>query len=172
LVLICSVLRPAPLFGMGRRTPAGGGAPPAPLGAGVTVLPPGGPVLRLLCCSSYGVGGLKAPMTDVAPPLGLLHGPPISVIANQWLIVVLSGGGFLVRFLVLVGASRGRTGPFFRLPGRGPWWVPGGTTHQVGWSGEARGSHGGATGSAALTFPPGWGSGRFFFRGVPSETIG
>ena len=28
-------------------------------------------------------------------------------------------GGFLVRFLVLVGASRGRTGPFFRLPGRG-----------------------------------------------------
>ena len=30
-----------------------------------------------------------------------------------------SCGGFLVRFLVLVGASRGRTGPFFRLPGRG-----------------------------------------------------
>jgi hypothetical protein len=31
----------------------------------------------------------------------------------------VESGVFLVRFLVLVGASRGRTGPFLRLPGRG-----------------------------------------------------
>jgi hypothetical protein len=33
-----------------------------------------------------------------------------------------------------------------------PWWAPGGTSHQVGWSGEARGSRGGAPGGAALAF--------------------
>ena len=30
--------------------------------------------------------------------------------------------------------------------------------------GSNRGSHGGATGGAALTFPPGWGAGRVFFQ--------
>jgi hypothetical protein len=39
-----------------------------------------------------------------------------------------------------------------------PWWAPGGTSHQVGWSGEARGPRGGATGGAALAFAfaPAW----------------
>jgi hypothetical protein len=47
-----------------------------------------------------------------------------------------------------------------------------GTIHQVGWSGEARGSHGGATGGAALTFPPGGCAGRIFFRAAPLEISG
>jgi hypothetical protein len=44
-------------------------------------------------------------------------------------------GVFLVRILVLVGASRGRTGPFFRLPGRGG--CLGGTT-STKWGGPGR----------------------------------
>jgi hypothetical protein len=79
-------------------------------------------------------------------------------------------GGFLVRILVLVGAPRGRTGPFFCLPGRGGHL--GGTSHQVGWSVEARGSRGGAPGGAALSFAPGWAAGGVFSRGVPSEVSG
>jgi hypothetical protein len=71
-------------------------------------------------------------------------------------------GGFLVRILVLVEAPRGRTGPFFSPPW--PWWAPGGTSHQVGWSGEARGSRGGAPGGAALTFAPGRAAGGVFFQ--------
>jgi hypothetical protein len=60
--------------------------------------------------------------------------------------------------------SRGRTGPFFRLPGRGG--CLGGPSTKWGGLGEARGPHGGATGSAALTFPPGRGcAGRIFFQG-------
>ena len=46
-----------------------------------------------------------------------------------------------------------------------PWWAPGGTSHQVGWSGEARGPRGGATGGAALTFAPGRAAGAVFFQG-------
>jgi hypothetical protein len=55
-----------------------------------------------------------------------------------------------------------------------PWWAPGGTNHQVGgWSGEARGSRGGAPGGAALTFAPGRAAGAVFFPGgVPSEISG
>jgi hypothetical protein len=41
-----------------------------------------------------------------------------------------------------------------------PWWAPRGTSHQVEWSGEARGSRGGAPGGAALTCAPGWAAGR------------
>jgi hypothetical protein len=84
------------------------------------------------------------------------------------------GGGFLVRILVLVGAPRGRTGPFVRLPGRGGHLGGPATSHQVGWSGEASGSRGGAPGGAALTFAPGRAAGAVFFssRGVPSETSG
>jgi hypothetical protein len=41
-------------------------------------------------------------------------------------------GVFLVRILVLVGASKGRTGPFFRLPGRGEH-LGGLTTKWGGW---------------------------------------
>jgi hypothetical protein len=36
-------------------------------------------------------------------------------------------GGFLVRISVLIGASRGCTGPFFLPPW--PWWVPGWGDH-------------------------------------------
>jgi hypothetical protein len=46
-----------------------------------------------------------------------------------------------------------------------PWWAHGGTNHQVGWSGEARGSRGGAPGGAALTFAPGRAAGAVFFQG-------
>jgi hypothetical protein len=46
-----------------------------------------------------------------------------------------------------------------------PWWAPGGTSHQVGWSGEAHGSRGGAPGGAALTFAPGRAAGAVFFQG-------
>jgi hypothetical protein len=46
-----------------------------------------------------------------------------------------------------------------------PWWAPGGGSHQVGWSGEARGplARGGATGGAALAFSPGWDAGPVCF---------
>jgi hypothetical protein len=81
------------------------------------------------------------------------------------------GGGFLVRILVLVGAPRGRTGPFFRLPGH-VGHLPGGGSHQVGWSGEAHGPRGGAPGGAALTFAPGRAAGTVFSRGMPSEISG
>jgi hypothetical protein len=39
----------------------------------------------------------------------------------------------------------------------------GGASHQMGWSGEARGPRGGATCSAALTFVPGRAAGAVFF---------
>ena len=43
----------------------------------------------------------------------------------------------------------------------------------MGWSGEARGPRGGATGGAATTFAPGRAAGAVFFpRGVPSEISG
>jgi hypothetical protein len=42
---------------------------------------------------------------------------------------------------------------------------------QVGWSGEARGSHGGAPGSAALTFAPGRSAGAVFFQGGALEAM-
>jgi hypothetical protein len=76
-------------------------------------------------------------------------------------------GGFLVRLCDLVGAPRGRTGLFFRLPGW-PWCAPGGgaaASKQVGWSGEARGSRGGAPGGPALTFAPGRAAGGVFCQG-------
>jgi hypothetical protein len=58
----------------------------------------------------------------------------------------------------------GELGCFFLPPW--PWWAPGGTSHQVGWSGEARcGSRGGAPGGAALTFAPGRAAGAVFFQG-------
>jgi hypothetical protein len=50
-----------------------------------------------------------------------------------------------------------------------PWWAPGGTSHQVGWSREARGPCGGATGGAALAFAPGRAARAVFSRGVASE---
>jgi hypothetical protein len=74
----------------------------------------------------------------------------------------LHRGGFLVRILVLVGAPRSRTGPFFRLPGRGGAPLGGPATKWAGWPGEARGSRGGAPGGAALAFA----------RGVPAEISG
>jgi hypothetical protein len=46
-----------------------------------------------------------------------------------------------------------------------PWWAPGGASHQAGWSGEARGPRGGATGGAALAFSPGRAAGAVFFQG-------
>jgi hypothetical protein len=62
----------------------------------------------------------------------------------------------------LVGAPRSRTSS-----APGPWWAPGGTSHQVGWwSGEARGPRGGATGGAALTTAPGRAAGAVFVQGV------
>jgi hypothetical protein len=42
----------------------------------------------------------------------------------------------------------------------------------VGWSGEARGPRGGATGGAALTFAPGRAAGAVFSRGVLAEISG
>jgi hypothetical protein len=75
------------------------------------------------------------------------------------------GGRFLIRPCDLVGGPRGRSGPFFCLPGSWQWWAPGGTSHQVGWSGEARGPRGGATGGAVLTFAPGRAAGGVFFPG-------
>jgi hypothetical protein len=78
-------------------------------------------------------------------------------------VLLIMGGGFLVRILVGAAPARGRTGPFFLPPW--PWWAPaGGTSHQVGWSGEARGSRGGAPGGAALTCAPGRAAGAFFSR--------
>jgi hypothetical protein len=53
-----------------------------------------------------------------------------------------------------------------------PWLAPGGTSHQVGWSGEARGSRGGAPGGPALTFAPGGAGPVFFSGGGPSEISG
>jgi hypothetical protein len=73
------------------------------------------------------------------------------------------GGRFLIRLCDLVGAPRGRFGPFFLPPW--PWWAPGGTSHQEGWSGEARGPRGGATGGAALAFAPSRAAGAVFFQG-------
>jgi hypothetical protein len=90
---------------------------------------------------------------------GSLH-TVVTFVPSGWHI-----GGFLVRILVLVGAPRGRTGPFFRLPGRGGHLAPGQTGHQVVWSGEARGSRGGAPGGAALAFAPGRAAGAVFFQG-------
>jgi hypothetical protein len=72
-------------------------------------------------------------------------------------------GRFLIRLCDLVGAPRSRTGLFFSRPW--PWWAPGGTSRQVGWSGEARESRGGAPGGAALTFAPGRAAGAAFFLG-------
>ena len=74
-----------------------------------------------------------------------------------------AAGRFLIRLCDLVRAPRGRSGPFFSPPW--PWWAPGGTSHQVGWSGEARGPRGGATGGAGLTFAPGRAAGAVFFQG-------
>jgi hypothetical protein len=68
------------------------------------------------------------------------------------------------------GSTQGPNWDVFSPPW--PWWAPGGTSHQVGWSGEARGSRGGASGGAALTFAPGRAAGAVFFRGVPSEISG
>jgi hypothetical protein len=63
-----------------------------------------------------------------------------------------------------MGEPRGRTGPFFSPPG--PWWAPSGDhSHQVGWSGEAIGSRGGAPSGAALTFAPGRAAGAVLFQG-------
>jgi hypothetical protein len=66
--------------------------------------------------------------------------PPLPALRRQapWWIRGWAGcGRFLIRPCNLVGAPRGRTGLFFRLPGRGGHL--GGISHQVGWSGEARG---------------------------------
>jgi hypothetical protein len=67
----------------------------------------------------------------------------------------------------------GRTGLWAVFSPHWPWWAPGGGSHQMGWSGEARGSRGGAPGGARcgadlwptpLAFAPGrWAGGAFFF---------
>jgi hypothetical protein len=57
------------------------------------------------------------------------------------------------------GAEMGRL--FASMAVVGTW----GTSHQVGWSVEARGSRGGAPGGAALTFAPGRAAGAVFFSG-------
>jgi hypothetical protein len=71
-----------------------------------------------------------------------------------------------------VGAARGRSGPFFRLPGRGGHL--GGPATKWGGRGRpaGRGPRGGATGGAALTFAPGRAAGAVFSRGVPSDICG
>ena len=72
-------------------------------------------------------------------------------------------GGFLVRIFGFGGSTQGPNWAVFLPPW--PWWAPGGTSHQVGWPGEARGSRGGAPGGAALTFAPGRAAGAVFFQG-------
>jgi hypothetical protein len=80
-------------------------------------------------------------------------------------------GRNLVRLRDLVEAPRGRTGLFFRLPGRGGHL--GGAATKWGGRGRApAGQHarGGASSGAALTFTPGRATGAVFFsRGVPAE---
>ena len=76
-------------------------------------------------------------------------------------VAPLLHGRFLSRLCDLVGAPRGRPGPFFRLPGRGGHM--GGPATK--WGGPGSGSRGGAPGGAALTFAPGRAAGAVFFQG-------
>jgi hypothetical protein len=82
---------------------------------------------------------------------------------------------FWLGFCFFCGSTQGPNWAVFSRPW--PWWAPGGTSHQVGWSGEARGPRGGATGGATggavLTSAPGRAAGAAFFPGgVPSEASG
>ena len=76
---------------------------------------------------------------------------------------VVVGGRNLVRLRDLVGApSQGpKTGLFFSPPW--PCWAPGGTSHQVGWSGRA---------GLCCPWHAGQCVGALFLRGVPSEISG
>jgi hypothetical protein len=78
-------------------------------------------------------------------------------------------GRNLVRLRDLVGAPSTQGPNWAVFSPLWPWWAPGGTSHQVGWSGGARGPRVGATGGARcradLSPWPGCG-GRFFSRGV------
>jgi hypothetical protein len=58
------------------------------------------------------------------------------------------------------GSTQGPNRAVFSPPW--PWWAPGGTSHQVVWSGEARGSRGGAPGGTALAIAPGRAAGVVF----------
>jgi hypothetical protein len=83
---------------------------------------------------------------------------------HSWALAVV----FWLGYAMWWGHPGAELGCFFLPPW--PWCAPGGDSQQVGWSGEARGTRGGAPGGSALTFASGRAAGAvFFFRGVSSE---
>jgi hypothetical protein len=130
-------------------------------GCGVPVrLPVGLPLPPALAWRSHN-WQLERPATETraAPPVCVYRRGASQAPQNDVDCEALVGNGrFLIRLCDLVGApsQEPNRAAFSPPPPWRPWWTPGGTSHQVWWSGEARGG-------AVLTSAPGRAAGAVFF---------